>query len=87
MESENNYENDFYENIFEKYYSTSDAVSMSKKPSNSNIFIFPGIFTYYNRWHQSINWSAIEVEKTGSLLIKAFKGGTPRRGFFVHDSN
>ena len=32
-----------------------------KNPSKFKILIFAIFFAFYNRWHQAINWSAIEI--------------------------
>ena len=35
--------------------------NIEKTPSKFNILIFAIFFGYYNRWHQSIHWRAIEI--------------------------
>jgi len=51
--------------------------NIEKSPQNSNILILPFFVTYYNRWHQSIKRTSIEMVIKISLekaLIIKFRG-------------
>jgi len=50
-----------------KFFKSENHHFTNTSPQSWNILILAIFFAYYNRWHQSINWSAIEI------LIKIYR--------------
>ena len=44
-----------------KHVSEKTFSNIEKKPSKFKYFNFRDFLAYYNRWYQSINWTAIEI--------------------------